>query len=261
MAGDTSKGKSVQQARPPITPPRSWSAHSPFGLLRFKEGNAGRLVLLTSVVRWLMTSRELPLNRAVDVVCDALDGGVVSHLYFPNEAGYAQRIGPSGFDRFVMTTEELALPYSQGHVRFWARTFRDGCLAPAPDEWRGSGFDFFEEKGPGTGLSVTFEKAHELWGWGAAVLQLVKSPFPLEDWPALVAYRKENRRALWRTGNQYEIVLAVYRKRGEKESNVAEEMGKELDISRQRMDEIIEDARDFLRASPLPKANADAKRA
>lgn len=73
-------------------------------------------------------------------------------------------------------------------------------------------------------LAVPIGVAHELWGYGhvqkpaAAVSALSAAPdvvevFPLKDFPALVAYRKENAGAVWTLGNQLEIGRAEFARR------------------------------------------------
>lgn len=92
-------------------------------------------------------------------------------------------------------------------------------------------------------LAVSFAVAHELWSWGTAINEAPASPFPLADWPALVAYRKVNTGSDWGLGNQIAVArteLGRLLHDGVSKSNALKSMAKEVGLgSRQAMDKVF----------------------
>lgn len=76
------------------TAPSEWAAHSPAGYFMRADGtDDGRLVRLADVVRWLMHSKELPLNEAVAAACSALEQAQPAPtLFYVDKAAYAKPI-------------------------------------------------------------------------------------------------------------------------------------------------------------------------
>lgn len=65
-----------------IDPPQGWELDDPLGFfMAYKEGNAGQLVRLADLLRWLQQTRSIPRAAAVDVLCDALPLDVMGWLY------------------------------------------------------------------------------------------------------------------------------------------------------------------------------------
>ncbi len=248
-----------ENPQPHIEPPEGsgWAVHGPHGSHRFKEGPEGRVVRLADVVRWLMNVRELPLSVAVDRVCAALEGEAPPLVYGISSTGWAAPENePSGWFGLLDGWEDLAdLPPQVAHARAAARNLRGDWLitpyelsrlANAPgypvefDSEKESPFDYFERKGVTSAtVAVDFATAHALWGWGTvAALATVAdvSPFPLADWPALVAYRLANKGKGWGPGNQLEIVRNELRRRTANErmteSDALAAMGKEFGLGK-----------------------------
>ena len=80
----------TQQPQSSIKPPSDWDVHHSRGLLRYDDTPKGNLVLLADVVRWLMQSRVLPPDEAVELVCAALEGKRPPLLYHVNKTGWAK---------------------------------------------------------------------------------------------------------------------------------------------------------------------------
>lgn len=92
-------------------------------------------------------------------------------------------------------------------------------------------------------LAVPFAVANELWSWGTVVEEASASPFPLADWPALVAYRRANSGGDWGLGNQIAVArteLGRLVHEGASKSNALTAMANEVGLgSRQAMDKVL----------------------
>jgi hypothetical protein len=150
-----------------IEPPEGWKLHSEHGFMRCEAGPADRLVRIADIVLWLMETKELPCDRAVDAVCTALLGsdGRGAQLFIVNESGNAELVTPltSFFYIPIVSfwdtqpsggSDDLGLP---GAVKAM-RTMWGGQAGPGKSNFLG-----VHVIDP---LAVRFELASALWGWG-----------------------------------------------------------------------------------------------
>lgn len=168
-----------------VKEPKDWALHSAHGFMRCGPGEHDKLVRLHSVAAWLMRERELPLASVVDEVCRAIEkhglDGV--HILDVHMVGYACPAGkPTPFDQFVFTDAELAQPGDKARTKHltdsiravWLRRpFELERLVNNPeypvvyDSSTETPFEFAGRRDSPLGrYAVTFEVAHELWGWG-----------------------------------------------------------------------------------------------
>jgi hypothetical protein len=233
--------------------------------MRSEQGDAGKLVRLDRVRRWLMAGDDgLPHVRAGEALLAPLEAlphsEIAEWLHLACEGDAARRVTNSDDFEYLpfVDLNEVPTPAKpedsgvRGALRF-ARKY--WCTeAGAPRGWHGQ--HTIEP------LAVPVAKAHELWSWGEAPASL----FPLADWPALVAYRLANPNASWAGGNQIELGVAEFQARGGDQPNrrspVLEEMALELRISRQSLLGSLwrERKRTGSKASPLPDQNTPWRR-
>lgn len=74
-----------------------WAAHSAAGYFMRADGtDAGRLVRLADVLRWLMHRKEMPLNDAVSAICSVLEAAQPAPaLFFVDKTAHAKPIPAS----------------------------------------------------------------------------------------------------------------------------------------------------------------------
>lgn len=65
-----------------VQPPDDWVLEGQFGHMAFEAGEGGRLVRLADVLRWLESSREIPRDDALQVLCSGMPAGVMGWLYW-----------------------------------------------------------------------------------------------------------------------------------------------------------------------------------
>ena len=186
-----------------VQPPADWLLEGEFGHMAFEAGEAGRLVRLADVLRWLQSSREIPRSDAVKVLCDRMPADVMGWLYWVREAAFANPV-PATFTFGFLTAEEIAdrkikdrqnalqagLERERQYQRFGARpTMQGGLISlgyPEPTEpglpallkylrawWvlskrRGATCDVLNDLKIryATTLAMRLDKAHALWGYG-----------------------------------------------------------------------------------------------
>ena len=293
MATSTSKpGKatgsnvvSINSQAPAVVPVEGWSVRYSNGLLRFDGTDAGRLVRMADLVWWLMETKELPGRAAVELVCDALqsDTGAAAWLYMLNDSEYAT-------------------PLAQQHS-FLYKPILSGCRGsfceeipndPADCGFAGAvkhmranladpGGDMF---GMMDQLCVRMDKAHALFGWGAAPTAEATSTSTstssegkaldadsLKTFDDLVAYRAANmakhgnrmRGPDWTIGKQLELLRAeldceLARNGGQKVA-ARKAVGKRLGCSGENVRQALETERKRLSAPAFPFPTAAKERA
>ncbi len=287
-------GEALAPQLPRIEPPKGsgWQLHSPYGAQRFKDGPDGRLVRLADVVRWLTQDRETSFANAVRAVCAPLEGDAPPLLYRldPVEDA-APESDASPWLKFLTGYDDLhTLPPRLANARAAARDVKAAWLMmprelsrlvndpsyPAQyDETKESPFEFSERPdrtGGPKDLAVPFAVAHALWGWGSVKAdenEAPASPFPLANWPALVAYRKANAGSDWGLGDQVAVGKTELLRRveeGKTKSAALEEMAREVGLgSRQAMSGVLKRERSRVKnrareATPLVTMVRDGKR-
>jgi hypothetical protein len=90
-----------------VLPPADWALDGKFGHMAFEASDAGRLVRLAEVLRWLQSSRGLPRTDALKLLCDGLNAEVMGWLYWLQETTWAVPVSPIHTFGF-MTTEQIA---------------------------------------------------------------------------------------------------------------------------------------------------------
>lgn len=158
-----------------IEPSEGWKVQTHDSFLRSGSGDDDRLVRLYDVVAWLMREEELPLKKAVDAVCDAVEEIDADAIFYASDASdYAHLSNtPNPFAKFrdeahtpasimraewLMPVHELAwLVNTKGHPVAFDRD------KETPFEFMG--------KNPSSMYAVTHRLANELWRWGRVVNQ------------------------------------------------------------------------------------------
>lgn len=193
------------------------AAEAMFGLARIKAGPDGLAVRLARLVRYLMERHQTSRLDAVNSYLKPVLGlkSNASHML------YAMNIG-GGFAQ--------PLSYERASDR----------LREVWDRWgKLMGTDAMVLDNPSSiacSLAVSEADARRCWGWGEDAAGVVASPvsaspFPLTDWPALVAFRAANPGVDWSRGNQIDVALQELERRtssGKTKSAALNEMGWEL---------------------------------
>lgn len=192
-----------------VQPPADWRLEGDFGHMAFEAGEAGRLVRMADVLRWLQSSREIPRSDALEVLCDAMPAAVMGWLYWVRETAFAAPVPPT-FTFGHLTTEQIAdrkvkdrqnaiqagLERERQFGRFGARpTMQGGLISlgnPEPTEpglpallkylrvwWvlskrRGASCDVLDDLKirHATTLAIRLDKAHALWGYGSTATDM-----------------------------------------------------------------------------------------
>lgn len=268
----TRKALTGQQAAKPmnLVPEMGWTAQWTHGTLRHADGDAARLARLADVVRHLMAARELPFKDAVELICRPLETGKGVRLYRVDETGYARALdehspASEGWDKFLNVPEDAAdrLAYfskrAAEHLRAsWlmqpyelARLVNHSQIPDDSDyqETKESPFEYSERRGNhGSRYAVTFQTAHDLWGWGTvtaantgdgvvklrAVFNVSSDP---KTWTELVQWHKENDGHEWATA--LKKILADERHKRGTERGAAKKMADELEMTVSRLNELI----------------------
>lgn len=106
----TAMPPTVHVLKPPqssVLPPADWALDGKYGHMAFEAGDAGRLVRLAEVLRWLQSSRGLPRTDALKLLCDGLSVEVMGSLYWLVLTNWAVPVSPTHTFGF-MTTEQIA---------------------------------------------------------------------------------------------------------------------------------------------------------
>lgn len=93
----TKKPRKPVDAPAPAAPapaPAGWEPHTRFGVQRFDPSEAGRLVRLATVLRWLEAAHELPRAVALDHLCDRIPPNALQWCYQLQPTGYAVAVDP-----------------------------------------------------------------------------------------------------------------------------------------------------------------------
>lgn len=277
--GPTKTAPKTTQQQAKIEAPEGWNVQSAYGTL--KDVRGARLVRLEDIHAWLMTNKELSSTNAAAWIFSAFtfDAGspigllhgaaavrTTLRILHPAEsaAEYSDYLGSLYFNelttlfpyvphhQFDRDTPE-ALLYAMGNVAgyVWAPAMQDGpevdlneCLDSYTAEGDFPSADVCRNR---LGrLAVTFQAAHQLWGWGAVadVVTLQAVHIPIDKEPStfaeLVRFRKEHKGSGW-TPTQKEIVAAEANTRKDKPGarGVASGMAEELEITITRLNELI----------------------
>ena len=207
--------------------------------MRAAQGDAGKLVRLDRVRRWLMAGDDgLPAQAAGAAIVKPLEAAsdLSEWLYLTNDNGYARLVNAS--DRFlylpIFFLDREDSPPEPEH-----------CGTRGACRWMGT---FWREMDATLGihvvepLAVPVAKAAVLWGWGEPAAAKVSTVAQPADWLAVCTFRKANPRAPWDT-NQVAIGKAEFKRRGGevggKKTAVLDAMAKELGVSRQVLDRAL----------------------
>lgn len=88
--------------------PADWALDGKFGHMAFETGDAGRLVRLAEVLRWLQSSRGLPRTDALKLLCDGLNAEVMGWLYWLQPTTWAVPVSPAHTFGYA-TAEQIAV--------------------------------------------------------------------------------------------------------------------------------------------------------
>jgi hypothetical protein len=205
-----------------VQPPADWKLKGEFGYMAFEAGEAGRLVRLAEILRWLESSREIPRSNALELLCDGMPAQVMGWLYWLNETEFATPVPTTSTFGFL-TAEQIAdrkikdrqnaiqagLERERQFGRFGSRpTMQGGLISlgyPEPTEpgspallkylrnwWvlskrRGATCDVLDDPKIryATTLAIRLDKAHGLWGYGHTVnCVMVDDTVPIEPPPS-----------------------------------------------------------------------------
>jgi len=192
----------------------AWRLKSAGLFMRAGDAEADRLVRLADVRDWLMEQHEWPMERAADEVIVKLrkvqESGL--ELFFADVKRYAYRIGPNAS---MLSRDEIEARGGYANIDERLLGFEGVCNAIL-NGWIGEYRGYLSPVSRVDSVCVRIVVAGELWGWGVAPQQLaaVTSPFHLADFAALVAYRNAHPGASWADGNQIEIGVQEFRRRG-----------------------------------------------
>lgn len=125
-------------SQPRIEPPKDsgWTAHGPYGLQRFQDGDGGHLLRLDEALHWMTCELELPRKRAVYSVfsplvqLDEADGRhrrTVLYMLNGNDYAYPLALG----DRLNPQTEDV---WGQLQFSYW-NTNSQGTVREIADLW------------------------------------------------------------------------------------------------------------------------------
>lgn len=303
--------------------PGTWRQKSAGLFMRTDATEAGKMVRLADVVRWLMHAGDLPIVPAVKALCEKLTSlDPAPQLYGAREADWALPLRPDnafGYftDESLSTANRLVQSIAAGNVdpmhpvklserarsEFSVKGVAPVTRETAPDllkkldsirvvqpglpaavrymdeHWAiGVGWWWYFSGCPAIGeralddsklstynLCMSLQDAITHFGFGMRVQ--AASPFPLADWPALVAYRKAHVGSSWADGNQIAIGKARFEALGGNEPNQKTKtligMATDLGVSRQVLERALFSERKRVakaqRASALPTP-ATAKR-
>lgn len=161
----TQRDKETEQSAKRIEPPEGWKLHSEHGFMRCGDGAADKLVRLADVVAWLMEKKELPCRLAVDKVCEALLGCAGVQVFIVSLSDHAKLVTQSDSFFYLpiiildeQPTNEPDDVGLAGAVK-WMRDLWGESSSPLESDYFGK--HLLEP------LSVRFDVAHELWGWGS----------------------------------------------------------------------------------------------
>jgi len=245
--------------------PGAWRLKSAGLHMRADATEAGKLVRLADVVRWLMQAHELPRTEAVKLVAERLPQCASSDLHVARPGAMPDQFpprAPEGCVRFLVgrSVSDVAglIGPRWGTPWPYGQKSDDAILDEPQDEC--------------TRLAVSVAKAQELWGWGSAAPATteVASPFPLADYAALIKYRAAHPGTSWATGlsgdNQIELAKAEFKRQGGEtygqKRKVLTKMAKELGTRAQSLERALFAERKSqtkqAKASPLPSASGKA---
>lgn len=244
-----------------FAPAPGWRIDDARGYMAFDRTATGRLVLLRDVVLWLSQSKSCPLRLAVaDVVEELAETWAMSWLYLVAPGDYAR---PLRTDDCFDNSQAIAIRYFGYPEPPTDSIGLLGLLYAMQEHWGADGLPDADQV-QRNGLqaleraAIRMDVAHALWGWGTAagIAVAASAPFPLADWPALVAYRKANPGKDWGLGNQLDILRTELERRmrgGHGESAALTEMAGELEKgSRQSLKKALSGER--TRAKKKPEA-------
>lgn len=189
-----------------VKPPGDWQFDGEFGHMAFEPGDAGKLVRLAEVLRWLQLSRGIPRVAALELLCGAMPAEFISWLYWLQPSDYAKPV-PSNYAFDYKTAEQIAaqkvqdrqnaikkgLELERSHGRYGVPAAMVGgrislgyleptvpglpaLLKRLKSLWvltklkTAATCDVLDD--PRTGvhaLAIRLDKAHELWGFGQVV--------------------------------------------------------------------------------------------
>lgn len=274
----TDKGKqsNVKVLRPvanEVIPHDGWQLNcQTWGYMGIDATQAGRLVRLADVVRWIQSARSLPRGEAVDLLCEAITPEAMASMFKLRSTEYAQPI-PSDCT-FGYSTEEQAQAAkiknaSKQREAVWAAvsgrpgarvlwsskaiqvTSEPGVPALAKRlraEWQAlkltskADMDSMDDKrGIAAHVAILIIKAHELWGYGAVrVEQAGAAPANADQvatYADLVALRSRDKGALWTPATRGILARECADKNGERA--LRKRIAKDLGVSVTRVGELI----------------------
>ena len=232
-------GPAVENQAPlQVEPLEGWNLLSPRGLLRVGDKPNDRLVRFTTIARWLVVERGMPLSVAVQTILDGINMGSILDIYEINISKEpSPAIEPHPYIYFLEGIGSL--PYPENIIQYCK--FGLNYLLTEPekleskvnrsvrryDRTKETPLDYFERVGASDEYAIRISKAYELWGWGRVAGEQANAP-RLRTFADLVAYRKTAAGLEW-TPEQRAILAAEYQQPGMSMTKLAQA----LNVSRQ----------------------------
>jgi hypothetical protein len=185
----TNRDKAKEEPKKPIEPLEGWKLQSDQGYMRCGREPTDRLVLLSDVVLWLMETQELPCRLAVDEISNALLGCAGVQVFIVSRSDHAKLV--TELDSFFYLPiisfwdeQPIHKPDDFGLAGAVKRMHSFWGESSSPLECDYMGKHLLEP------LSVRFDVAHALWGWGhvAEEVKPLLSLVPKESQPVVKAH-------------------------------------------------------------------------
>lgn len=213
-----------------IEPSEGWTLQSNFGFMAFDNTDAGRLVRLADVLRWLAYSRAVPRIKALDLLCDAITPDTVNAIYWTHPTAYAGKTMTDSHGRERLTLEQIGISEFVSYMRkIWSlKTLNPQSKVDVLDDGSTS---------PLVNCSIRIDKANELWGYG----QITETQAPKIAAPAtyaeLVNARKLNPGNPWTDAMVALMAAEIDARSGQ--TGIRKGIAKQLDISVPRIGQLL----------------------
>lgn len=224
------KVPTIKTALHAIEPSDGWTLQSNFGFMAFDNTDAGRLVRLADVLRWLAHSRAVPRIKALDLLCDAITPDTANAIYWTHPTAYAGKTMTDSQGRERLTLEQIGICEFVSYMRkIWSRK----TLSPQ------SKVDVLDDgsTSPLVNSAIRIDKANELWGYG----QITETQAPKSAAPAtyaeLVNARKLNPDNPWTDAMVALMAVEIDARSGQ--TGIRKGIGQQLDISVSRIGQLL----------------------